>query len=238
MRLLDARFPSNLACSLAPSTRARGFLSHHSSSRSPRVWKIITISSGLDPSTAPSATFLSSFSMRLAVLALGALLAAGVVSAAPTSVSRVPLGDRLERDFTVYTSMPSTASDAKAAGWVPLSECMDGLGVPFAQSDAGLTESKPLVLYFTPAGQASGVGALFRGEYPDNLIQKGYLQNIGQSEYFISVSFRSAAESCSSSMSPLYLGDRLVINAGSGGIAEELPLTKTCLLYTSPSPRD
>jgi len=159
------------------------------------------------------------------------LVLAGLASASIASVSgyqRLSLGDRLERDYTEYYSLPIDADSAKAAGWVPLNTtCEAPLGVTWAQSSKGATESQPILLYFTPGGQITGAGALYRGSYPDNLVNNGYLQpvpgNDDGSEWFVTVTFRSPEDVCSSGSLALPLGDRLVLNANT--IAQEIPLT-------------
>ena len=47
--------------------------------------------------------------------------------------SRVSIGDRLERDFGNYVTMPITQKIAASQGWYPMGTCKPGLGVPYAQ---------------------------------------------------------------------------------------------------------
>lgn len=61
------------------------------------------------------------------------LLAATAVaiSFGPTNAS---IGDTLERSYGVYAQLPTTTTEAKAKGWVPMSsKCTPGLGVAWAE---------------------------------------------------------------------------------------------------------
>jgi len=146
----------------------------------------------------------------------------------------ISIGDRLVRDYTVYSTMPVNVSLARAQGWSPMRmDCLAGLGIPYAQggSDNATSTDKPIVLYFTPAGQAAGVGVYVLGDSKPKLVERGFLTDAGThgsyKRMYISVSFRAHDAACSSSVSALPLGDRLVVNAGSGGIAMELPVTRS-----------
>ena len=61
------------------------------------------------------------------------LLAATAVaiSFGPTNAS---IGDTLERSYGIYAQLPTTTTEAKAKGWVPMSsKCTPGLGVAWAE---------------------------------------------------------------------------------------------------------
>ena len=159
--------------------------------------------------------------------------------------TRVPLGDRLLRDYTVYAPMPITAAAAVGSGWFRegRGECVPGLGVRYSQSRAGSTPAKPLRLYFTPHGQLAGVGVAARlnpRSAPSmQLIERGFFQteSIGWDGWFtagISLTFRPSTDVCANRSLPLALGDRIVINAAHGpgqdtskpALAREIPLTR------------
>lgn len=128
--------------------------------------------------------------------------------------------------------MPLTAVDALMEGWVPMQGfiCLKGLGMPFVQpgSENATKTNKPIILYYTPGGQIAGMGVFVLGNSKPNLVGFFFL-DAGKSgdkkRKFISVTFRSEDAVCSSAKSKYPLGDRLVINAGAGGIKMELPLT-------------
>eukprot|EP01104_Vermistella_antarctica_P000956 TRINITY_DN11032_c0_g1_i1.p1 TRINITY_DN11032_c0_g1~~TRINITY_DN11032_c0_g1_i1.p1 ORF type:complete len:324 (-),score=52.94 TRINITY_DN11032_c0_g1_i1:288-1217(-) len=170
--------------------------------------------------------------IMMVVAALMAVTAFARINTLPQKAvggfSNLSIGDMLERDYTVYTPMPTNASSALAQGWTQNTTCVPGLGEVWSQTSSGPTKKEPLVLYFTPYGQAAGVGVMVYGDVESNLVENGYFLPVaGQSStYFISVSFRSAEDSCSKQSSSEELGDRLIINAGPGGIAESLPLTQ------------
>jgi len=133
------------------------------------------------------------------------------------------IGDRLLRDYTDYYALPITVDEAKSSGWEAVSsDCNDALGIPFAQGGSA-TSSNPVTLFFTSAGQVSGIGVNYYGTPPSNLINSGYWQYLADGVYFLSMSFRSS-DVCSGSTSPVNLGDQLVINANSTAIA--IPLTE------------
>eukprot|EP01047_Picozoa_sp_COSAG01_P017427 COSAG01_NODE_923_length_12710_cov_68.328919_1_plen_492_part_00 len=153
------------------------------------------------------------------------------------------LGDRLTRDYMSYAPMPISRASAESEGWVGSEpgRCVPGLGQLYTQSAAGTTPSRPLYLYFTPAGQLSGAGvSILAGEFntpPLTLIAKGFfILNRTQPPYYtvnITLGFRSASAACSTTLSEDAVGDRLVINpeqppdpTGSKlGHAMALPLT-------------
>ena len=147
--------------------------------------------------------------------------------------ARVSLGDRLARDYTVYSPMPISVAAATAQGWRPAADtCLEGLGIPYAQkySKNATNPAEPLLLYFTPGGQVSGAGVYVLGASKPRLVRAGFFLPAGKSggypRKYISVTFRAPNATCSRAISSEPLGDRLVINAGAGGIALELPLTR------------
>jgi hypothetical protein len=154
------------------------------------------------------------------------LTIAAIASAAYPPIS---IGDRLIRDYTQYTSLPITTDAASAAGWeASTSSCDPNLGIAWNEDQTDPEESTPLTLFFTAQGQLAGIGVTTYGDVLQNLIDLGYWQPTGKSAgyttYFLSVSFRSADEMCSSSPSVNPLGDTLIINANN--ISVSLPLTE------------
>jgi hypothetical protein len=158
------------------------------------------------------------------------------------------IGDRIVRGFEGFHTMPITVKEA--TGWVKMSgTCVPGLGMAYAQASShnATKEDEPVILYFTPAGQVSGVGMYVLGNSKPRLVTDGWFIDAGEEkasrrrlslfekEYprkFISVSFREASAACSSATSEEPLGDRLVVNAGPGGIAYSLPLSASAATET------
>jgi len=160
-----------------------------------------------------------------------ALLAATLLSLLAGLSSAVSIGNLLQRDWSVFKTMPTTTVEATAAGWGPLNGlCEPGMGVAWTQTNGSYpSEHKPMWLYFTPAGQASGVAMLFLNhnkKEKNNLIDQGFIvqyPGMPSGHYYVSVGFRSNGDSCSTSTSSKPLGDRLVIHPD--GIAHSLPVT-------------
>jgi len=135
------------------------------------------------------------------------------------------IGDRIQRDYGIYANVPTTVADASAQGWSALGPCEPNLGIPYAQSASGPERHKPIVMYFTPAGQAAGAGVvIFAGTPETSLINQGWFQQLSNGNYYISVTFRNASSVCSNSPSEYPLGDRLIVNADT--IAHYLPTTE------------
>ena len=159
------------------------------------------------------------------------LLLVAAVTLLASLTSALSLGTLLERDFGVYDTMPITTTAATAAGWGPLNGlCEPGMGVAWTQNNGSYpSQHKPLWLYFTPGGQASGVATLFLNHIEHekkNLISQGFIvqyPGMAAGSYYVSVGFRSTSDACSSSQQSKPLGDRLVVHPA--GIAHHLPLT-------------
>ena len=67
-------------------------------------------------------------------------------------------GSRLLRSFFVFAEQPLTASVAANNGWYRLSSsCDPNVGYAYAQEHTGPTSTHPVKLYYTAAGQLSGV---------------------------------------------------------------------------------
>eukprot|EP00053_Salpingoeca_punica_P005234 m.53244 g.53244 ORF g.53244 m.53244 type:complete len:286 (+) comp13142_c0_seq1:63-920(+) len=138
--------------------------------------------------------------------------------------SHISLGDMLLRNYKQYISLPISTIEAKGQGWRQTnSSCNPWLGIPYNIDPSGPLRNSPVTLYFTPAGQVTGIAVRIFGDVKQNLVNLGYFTYVRDGEYDISVTFRDTPNVCSSSTSALTLGDRLVINADT--LAEEIPLT-------------
>jgi len=135
--------------------------------------------------------------------------------------------NQLYRTFLEFKKQPLTLKDAENQGWTPFNgrTCRNGLGIAYSPYSTGPTEFSPTFLYFTPAGQISGIGTRVYSRYvPQNLVQDGYWVPVpGQDDtYDISLIFRRSYDTCSYSTSPYTLGDRLLVNG-----AMSIPLNST-----------
>jgi len=160
--------------------------------------------------------------MMKKVVAFVVLLAITLASSSP--LTHISIGDRLLREYTKYIPMATTVSNATASGWMAAGngQCDPDLGVAYNYQTGAPSKSAPITLFFTSAGQLSGVGMTLNGEAPSNLVPE-YWQPAGDSQYFLSVTFRNSSVMCTGNTDPsLPLGDRLVINAN--GVALEVPL--------------
>jgi len=136
------------------------------------------------------------------------------------------IGDRLLREYTKYIPMPTAVYNATFNDWQAADgNCDDDLGVAYNYQSNGPSKSAPITLFFTKAGQLSGVGMTLYGEPPADLVGP-YWQQVDDGEYFLSVSFRNDSIMCSGDTdADLPLGDRLVINAN--GIAANIPVLES-----------
>lgn len=128
------------------------------------------------------------------------------------------LGDGLWRTYSKYVAMPTTSSDASSQGWFASDDaCTPKLGQAWAQNSNGLPSTKkPIVLYFTPQGQVSGVGTVGYGNFTGKVVEQNYWQKMDgvEDQYFVSVTFRDPDSVCDSNFTSTdLLGDRALINA-------------------------
>jgi len=148
--------------------------------------------------------------------------------------SSADIGDGLWRTFNLALvglapALPLTSREAEAAGWQKMSsECDPNVGFRYAQNAATPQKNTPLSIYYTAAGQVSGLATNIygAGAAPSNLVELGYWIPVSgsQNEWMISVSFRAANLMCDAgTTAPEVLGDRLVVNQGS--LNYSLPLT-------------
>jgi len=155
--------------------------------------------------------------MLIVVLVLGTIIC---------GASGLSIGDRLLRDYTVYDSIPITATEAKSEGWTIQGTCDPNRGYKASFSASGPTESNPIALFFTAAGQVAGIGVNVYGQVKQSLVNQGYFEVVDAANqiYFIAVSFRNASMMCSGAQSNDTLGDTLIINAGK--LSRPIPLTE------------
>lgn len=150
-------------------------------------------------------------------------------------------GEKMERDFKVYDSLPLGAAALKKAGWkisnmtTSWSWCNKHLGYEWYQPTAtAFTRSLPIILYTTEAGQPSGVGVDVVGDLEGNppfskeqlpyTVPRGF-QDGSRTIYRINVAFRKGEIMCDGSSSDAFLGDTLIVNPG-GKMSKEIPLTE------------
>lgn len=128
------------------------------------------------------------------------------------------------RTFREYKPVPANIHEAAKQGWAPETGnvCLPNLGHRWSLESSGPSESNTIALYFTPAGQIAGVGAIAFGA-----VEQGYWKGTDKEGVWrVDVTFRSAAEVCSRSTSPLPLGDRAVINADTS-LSHALPMRQS-----------
>jgi hypothetical protein len=149
--------------------------------------------------------------------------------------SQKGIGSRLDRQFTGYASQPTTASEAKAAGWHPFSGsvCHDDVGTAWlfnANNKPGdFDRQHPVILSFSAHGQLSAisVGYVFDSRLPawaERMVALEYLIRGGSiaddSVYTITVGTRGKTPSglCDDTeVFPELLGTQLQINPGRNG---------------------
>lgn len=106
------------------------------------------------------------------------------------------LGDRLLRAYTIYDEMPLSVEGAVEAGFLEAGPCDPARGTPYTQSGDFVSKTSPSVLFYTCAGQISGVGVSVYGELQQELIDRGLFEPMGMDHHMISVTFR-AGDLCS-----------------------------------------
>jgi hypothetical protein len=85
------------------------------------------------------------------------ILAASFIVAASSNF------DGLWRTFGHQKALPLTVDEATQQGWNKISQsCDENLGILYTQDPSGPTQSHPLGVYFTSAGQVAGVQTTVR----------------------------------------------------------------------------
>ena len=107
--------------------------------------------------------------VRLLVLSVGAVLLLTVLAACtpppPISEAAAPsIGDRLIVTEGSFDSLPLTAAEAEAAGWIDTGECVPNMGRHFLQMMG--EQPGPVVLLYNPAGDLIGVELESLSEQP------------------------------------------------------------------------
>jgi len=122
------------------------------------------------------------------------------------------LGDRLFRQYTLYNDLPLGAASAATAGYRSVTGmCEPGLGIEYAKGGQ-VTYRDPLSLYFTPRGKIAGVKVTLFGGNPVSTLHGWWQKDTESNQWFLTVSFRSASDACSTSEPRNILGDRAVVN--------------------------
>ena len=132
---------------------------------------------------------------------------------------------------------PITVAEAEAQGWTSAETgCEEDLGVEYLPK-GGISKDAPLSVFFTPAGQITGLKMTVYGSDPDfghkpfegtgavgEMVDQGYYIPVEGEEksWELFVSFRSAADVCSEDLLT-DIGDRVVINQHT--IAVSVPMT-------------
>jgi hypothetical protein len=127
------------------------------------------------------------------------LMAAGCTNSlisswcAGRAISQEGIGDTLQHRYTVYSALPTTATEAAAKGFQPLvADYAEGRGPAACTADTGtpwthggiLARSTPYALHFSAAGQLAAITvSLFHNNYSPGpaylatMIDRGYLTN-------------------------------------------------------------
>jgi len=134
------------------------------------------------------------------------------------------IGDRLDHTYLHFNVLPLSTSDATKAGWTPLNtQCDPNLGFGY-QAQGGFSEAQPILLYFSAAGQISGLGVVHYGApLTQHLKFWRPFMNATLDAYLMTVHFRAPSVLCSKTMQPEELGSQVVINQGTVNFA--VPLT-------------
>jgi len=131
------------------------------------------------------------------------------------------IGDRLLRTAIIYSALPLSTDEATQDGWSQIDGfCDPNLGIAYAvNGEYGKTN--PVIVYFTSAGQITGIAVVHYGDPAPGLGDYWLPQPDGT--YFINVSFRPSYDPCSGQLYDETLGSMLLINQN--GINKSVPLT-------------
>jgi len=132
------------------------------------------------------------------------------------------IGDRIDRTYGVYKSLPITTAEALAQGWVRLnSTCDPNKGIEYALNGT-VNQPFPLSLFFTATGNISAFSLRAWGDLPTSLRGNFWLP---QGDHFqIVLSFRDPQIVCNSNYAVTEeLGDRVIVNQGITNFS--IPLT-------------
>lgn len=133
------------------------------------------------------------------------------------------IGNGLWHSVGFYDVLPTNASAAVAKGWYKQGDCVEGMGVLYAENKDGPSSTHPLELWFTEQGQFAGFQVTIYGSSSTSsignaaqpqLLQAGYWKpTSGKSKtWHMSVSTRAPEDMCSSALQSELLGTQLVIN--------------------------
>ncbi len=109
---------------------------------------------------------MSSYKVRWIILIVGAVFLLPVLAAcsSASSTEEPSVGDRLIVTYGSFDSLPLTAEDALAAGWIDTGECVPDMGRHFLQMMG--EQPGPVVLLYNAAGDLIGVELESLGEQP------------------------------------------------------------------------
>lgn len=144
-------------------------------------------------------------------------------------------GVEMQRTYMVYDTLPVGEKELRHRGWTKHNtECNPKLGFVWTQDPSGATESHPVKLYTTAAGQPSGVGVIYLGKWwkpalpasqrwvatPKPLCGPEPSVNVAH----IDLAFRSGDVVCSGLHDPEPIGNVLIVNPT--GTSKTLPVTE------------
>jgi hypothetical protein len=162
--------------------------------------------------------------------------------ALPTALA-TPIGDRLDRVFTVYNEQPTTTTAAVNSGLVTDGKgCDPNMGIAYTNTLGGAStsllrgsaesrrnlasSSHPTTLYYSASGQLSGFSTDIYGSVEPTPLAMGYFTQISDKRYRISIGTRADVTNLCDA-DHVYedaVGDALIIQPGT--LHEEVPLTR------------
>jgi hypothetical protein len=153
-----------------------------------------------------------------------------------------PLGTRLDRQYTGYVSQPTTTAAAREGGWLPMYEgkCHEALGSPWiynAEEPGRFNSAHPVILYFSAAGQISGIAAAIdENKDPDpdkiwlrTMQSRGYVSEemLPGNLYTITVGLRESSSLCDARTTfSEVLGTTVLLNPMSAKASLRIPLSR------------
>lgn len=82
----------------------------------------------------------------------------------------ISIGDALTSSYKGFNSLPITNTSAASSGWARYGPCIPGLGYPWSAQPGGPDRSSPQTLYYSAAGQVSGMAVDIFGSVPQALL--------------------------------------------------------------------
>lgn len=166
------------------------------------------------------------------------LLLAGMCMQTLCCGAEASLGPRLDRQYTGYVPQPTTAAEAREAGWLPAAgaSCDDAVGTPWLYNPdqpGEFSRSHPVLLFFSAGGQISAISVAVLAEgiglrpWFERMISLGYLSQLPQPNvYAITIGTRQGNALCDRRTTfSETVGTTLVINPSD--LAQPIPLNHT-----------